>query len=96
MVCGLVNSYEDSKSLYILMHLEQGKELFEVLYRSDTTKSGTAPVGSDYARFLVANLVLGLGHVHSKNFVFRDLKPENVMVGRNGYAKLIDFGFAKV
>jgi serine/threonine protein kinase len=47
-------------------------------------------------QFLVANLVLGMGHVHSKNFVFRDLKPENIMVARNGYAKLIDFGFAKV
>ena len=41
-------------------------------------------------------MVLGMGHVHSKNFVFRDLKPENIMVARNGYAKLIDFGFAKV
>ena len=50
----------------------------------------------EYAKFVVANLVLGMGHVHSKNFVFRDLKPENVMVNRNGYAKLIDFGFAKV
>lgn len=30
MVCGLINTYEDSKSLYILMNLETGKELFEV------------------------------------------------------------------
>ena len=44
MVCGLINTYEDSKSMYILMNLEQGKELFEVLYRSESTKSGTAPV----------------------------------------------------
>jgi len=96
MVCGLINTYEDSKSMYILMNLETGKELFELLYRSESTKSGTAPVGLEYAQFIVANLVLGMGHVHAKNFVFRDLKPENVMVSRNGYAKLIDFGFAKV
>ena len=56
------------------MDLESGKELFELLYRSESTKSGTAPVGGDYARFVTANLVLGMGHVHSKNFVFRDLK----------------------
>jgi hypothetical protein len=34
MVCGLVNTYEDSKSMYILMHLETGKELFEVTYNA--------------------------------------------------------------
>ena len=31
-------------------------------------------MGPEYAKFVVANLVLGMGHVHSKNFVFRDLK----------------------
>jgi serine/threonine protein kinase len=96
MVCGLVNTYEDSKSLYILMNLENGKELFEILYRSGATKSGTNPLGMEYTKFLIANLVLGMGHVHAQGFMFRDLKPENIMVNRNGYCKLIDFGFAKL
>lgn len=96
MVCGLVNTYEDSKSLYILMNLESGKELFEILYRSESTKSGTNPLGMDYTKFLIANIVLGMGHVHAQGFMFRDLKPENIMVNRNGYCRLIDFGFAKL
>ena len=78
-VCGLINTYEDSKNLYILMNLENGKELFHVLYRNGPDIGdghGTAALGKEYAQFVVANLVLGIGHVHAHDFVFRDLKPE--------------------
>ena len=34
--------------------------------------------------------------MHAKDIVYRDLKPENVMIGEDGYLKMIDFGFAKV
>jgi len=35
-------------------------------------------------------------HIHSKNIIHRDLKPENILLQSNGYAKLTDFGFAKI
>jgi serine/threonine protein kinase len=47
------------------------------------------------AKFYAAQLVLALEAVHTKGFVFRDLKPENVLVGSDGYIKLTDFGLAK-
>ena len=62
------------------MALENGKELFELLYRNGPDIGdghGSAAVGEDFAKFTVACLVLGLGHVHSKQFAFRDLKPES-------------------
>ena len=38
---------------------------------------------------------MALGHLHSHHVVYRDLKPENVMMCADGYVKLIDFGYAK-
>eukprot|EP01026_Neomeris_dumetosa_P002974 TRINITY_DN10811_c0_g1_i1.p1 TRINITY_DN10811_c0_g1~~TRINITY_DN10811_c0_g1_i1.p1 ORF type:complete len:267 (+),score=42.19 TRINITY_DN10811_c0_g1_i1:144-944(+) len=47
------------------------------------------------ARFYTAQIVLALEYLHSKQIVYRDLKPENVFVDFQGYLKLGDFGFAK-
>jgi len=38
---------------------------------------------------------LGLEYLHSKNIVYRDLKPENLMIDHRGYLKIIDFGLSK-
>jgi len=47
------------------------------------------------AQFYVASIVLALEYLHSSGIVYRDLKPENVLIDGQGYAKLGDFGFAK-
>ena len=49
----------------------------------------------DTARFYAANVILALQHLHSQGIVYRDLKPENLLVDHNGYIKVADFGFAK-
>ena len=35
-------------------------------------------------------------HIHSKRIAYRDLKPENLVLDRHGYLKIVDFGLAKV
>lgn len=50
----------------------------------------------EQARFYAGQMVLALQHMHEKhNMVYRDIKPENMLLDRDGYIKLIDFGFAK-
>ena len=46
-------------------------------------------------QFYVAEVLCGLEHLHKNLIVYRDLKPEHVMLDSRGHCKLVDFGFAK-
>lgn len=48
-----------------------------------------------FAKFYAAQIILVFEYLHSKNLVYRDLKPENVLLNSDGYLKLSDFGFVK-
>ena len=47
------------------------------------------------ARFFVAEILLAIEYLHSFDIIYRDLKPENVLIDSEGHAKLADFGLAK-
>ena len=48
------------------------------------------------AKFFVACATSVLGFLHARKILYRDLKPENLLLDSQGYIKMIDFGFAKV
>ena len=49
----------------------------------------------DRARFYAAQIILALEHIHSLDIVYRDLKPENVLLDHRGNVRLTDFGLSK-
>ena len=48
-----------------------------------------------HSRFYAAQIVLAFEYLHSLDLIYRDLKPENLLIDADGYLKITDFGFAK-
>jgi len=84
----LFASFQDEKNLYMLMEYIIGGELFSQLRK-------VGRFSNDTSRFYAAEIVLALEYLHEKNIVYRDLKPENLLIDREGHMKITDFGFAK-
>lgn len=87
----LVCSFQDENSVYLLLELVPGGELFTILHASD--KDG---LPNDHARFYAACILEALAHLHRRNICYRDIKPENVLIDSQGYCIVADMGFAKV
>jgi serine/threonine protein kinase len=49
----------------------------------------------DAAKFYVASVLLALEHIHARGIIYRDLKPENVLIAADGFIRVVDFGMAK-
>jgi len=47
------------------------------------------------ACFYIAEIILAIDYVHSLNVIYRDMKPENILIDADGHMKLADFGLAK-
>lgn len=90
-VLRLYQTFKDAKKLYMLLEFVQGGELFSVLH---TASSDGVPDAQ--AKFYSAAVIMALGYLHTKDIAYRDMKPENCLIDKTGYPKLVDFGFAKV
>ena len=84
----LAATYQDKKCIYMLMDFVQGGELFSILHSN--TRDG---IDETNVNFYASGILEGLSHMHRRHIVYRDLKPENVMIDKDGYPVLIDFGF---
>ena len=87
-IVSLKQSFQDELHLYLVMDYVGGGDLFALLEKRGRFHES-------WARVYAGEIALALHHLHEEGILFRDLKPENVMVALDGHLKLTDFGFAK-
>ena len=86
----LVQTYQDKQYVYMLLGLVQGGELFSLLHQASYDG-----ISEKDAKFYGAGILEGLSHMHRRHILYRDLKPENVLIDAEGYPVIVDFGFGK-
>ena len=87
-VVKLAGAFQDGKRLYMVLECGLGGEFFAHLRKAGRFDNNTA-------KFYAAQVVSIFEYMHALDFVYRDLKPENLLLDQEGYIKITDFGFAK-
>lgn len=87
----IINLYwtsHNDKFLYMLLEYVCGGELFSYLRNA-------VKFSNETAIFYTAEIVSALDYLHSLSIIYRDLKPENLLLDQHGHIRMCDFGFAK-
>eukprot|EP00316_Scyphosphaera_apsteinii_P024636 CAMPEP_0119315718 /NCGR_PEP_ID=MMETSP1333-20130426/36900_1 /TAXON_ID=418940 /ORGANISM="Scyphosphaera apsteinii, Strain RCC1455" /LENGTH=329 /DNA_ID=CAMNT_0007321163 /DNA_START=64 /DNA_END=1053 /DNA_ORIENTATION=- len=87
-IVNLCASFQDSRNLYLMLEFIIGGEFFTHL-----RKAGRFP--NETSKFYSGQVALVFEHLNKLNIIYRDLKPENLLLDRVGNVKMTDFGFAK-
>ena len=90
-IVGLVGGYISKNRVYLVMEYCPGGDLKKLL----TLFADRGRFSEQAARFYTAELILAIDCLHSKGVIYRDLKPENVLLDREGHIRLADFGLVK-
>lgn len=81
-------SFQDERHLYLVMEFLPGGDLMTLLMRKDI-------LTEEESRFYIAETILAIETVHNLNYIHRDLKPDNILLDKDGHVKLTDFGLCK-
>ncbi|XP_032190603.1 cGMP-dependent protein kinase 2 isoform X3 [Mustela erminea] len=84
----LYRTFKDAKYVYMLLEACLGGELWSILRDRGSFDEATS-------KFCVACVTEAFDYLHRLGIIYRDLKPENLILDAEGYLKLVDFGFAK-
>lgn len=83
-IIALHYAFQDEKFLYMLMDYMPGGDLVNLMSNYD--------IPEVWAKFYIAEVILALDAIHNMGFIHRDVKPDNMLLDKNGHLKLGDFG----
>ncbi len=87
-VCNLYGTSADINSIYLITEYLPGGDMFDILMNY-----GALP--ESHLQFYIGCIVMALEAIHGEHIIYRDLKLENIVLDKNGYGKIVDFGLAK-
>lgn len=87
-IVNLYATFHDPSYLYMVLEYVNGGEFFTHLRRCGRLDNASA-------KFYCASVATIFRHLHAVDIIYRDLKPENLLLDHQGFLKITDFGFAK-
>jgi serine/threonine protein kinase len=88
-LCSLLYAFQNDKEIFIITQFMQGGDFTYQIHQQENHRFREQAV-----RFYVAEIILGLEALHGLNFLYRDLKPENLLLDLDGHLRLSDFGLS--
>ena len=82
-------SFQEGDFLYLIMEYLPGGDLMNLFIKKDT-------LTEEEAKFYICEIILAIESIHNLNCIHRDIKPDNILIDKNGHIKLSDFGLAKI
>lgn len=81
--------FQNDKKLFFVLEYCPGGELFSLLQKK-------RKFTEDQTLFYASQIFLAIEYLHKHDIIYRDLKPENVLIDPTGYIKVTDFGLSKM
>ena len=82
-------SFQEWDYLYLVMEYLPGGDLMGLLIARNIFTE-------EDSKFYISEMILAIDSIHELNCIHRDIKPDNVLIGKDGHIKLTDFGLAKI
>lgn len=89
-VVKLYDYFTDTRNIYFVLEFVNGGEMFTHIQKQKKRR-----FTEEQTKFFAAETVLAFEYLHNLDIVFRDLKPENMLIDHRGHVRITDFGFAK-
>ena len=86
---GIKYAFQTDYRIFYVSRFCRGGELF-----SHLRKKNRLP--EDTAKFYIMQICLAIGYLHERKIIYRDIKPENILLDEDGYLALTDFGLSKL